>query len=132
MLYKKKNPPKFHDKAVQSNLLWLNLNKINEISILQLAHKQGNPSFHFHAPGSERRYPLKQHGLSKNISPVCSSFLLVIASGMHLESESAKRAKNVDFHIDKNIQIHPTFFSLSLDEFLETDLQPIHQKFCQK
>ena len=33
-----KNPPqKFHDKAVQSNILWLNLNKIGGISILQSA-----------------------------------------------------------------------------------------------
>ncbi len=55
-----KNPPKFHDKAVQSNILWLNLNKIGAISILQSAHKQGNPSFHFHAPGSKRRYPCTQ------------------------------------------------------------------------
>ena len=27
---------------------------------LQPAHKQGNPSFHFHAPGSKRRYPCTQ------------------------------------------------------------------------
>ena len=55
-----KNPPKFHDKAVQSNLLWLNLSKLDEISILQSAPEQGNPSFHFHAPGSNRRYPCTQ------------------------------------------------------------------------
>ena len=55
-----KIPPKFHDKAVQSNILWLNLNKIGELSILQSAHKQGNPSFNFHAPGSKRRYPCTQ------------------------------------------------------------------------
>ena len=48
---------KMHDKAVQSYILWLNLNKIGGISILQSAHKQGNPSFHFLAPGSKRRYP---------------------------------------------------------------------------
>ena len=59
---------------------------------------------------------LKQHRLSKNISPVCSSFVLVIASDMHLEPESEKRTINVDFHTAKNIQIH--FFSLFLDEFL--------------
>ena len=41
---------------------------------------------------------LKQHQLSQNISPVCSSFVLVILSDMHLEPESEKRAKNVDFH----------------------------------
>ena len=51
-----KNPhTKIHDKTVQSNILWLNLNKINEISILQLADKQGNPSLYVHAPGSKRR-----------------------------------------------------------------------------
>ena len=55
-----KSPPKFHDKAVQSNILWLNLNKVFEKSILQSAHKQGNASFHFHAPGSKRRYPCTQ------------------------------------------------------------------------
>ena len=42
-----KNPPKCHDKAVQSNILWLNLNKISGISILQLAPKQSNPHFTF-------------------------------------------------------------------------------------
>ena len=41
-------------------------------------------------------HALKQHRLSQNISPVCSSFVLVIASDIHLESESEKRAKNVD------------------------------------
>ena len=56
----------------------------------------------------------KQHRLSRNISPVCSSFVLVIASDMHLEMhlepEREKRAKNVDFHTAKNIQIQATFF----------------------
>ena len=53
---------------------------------------------------------LKQRRLSENISPVCASFVLVIASNMHLEFESGKRAKNVDFHTVKNIQIQPTRF----------------------
>ena len=58
-----KNPPKtFRDKTVQSNMLWLNLNKIDEIFFLQSVHKQGIPSFHFHAPGSKRRYPCTQTG----------------------------------------------------------------------
>ena len=69
-------------------------------------------------------HALRQPRLSQNISPVCSSFVLVIASDMHLESEGEKRAKNVDLHTAKNIQIQPTFFSpLFLDEFLETDLR---------
>ena len=55
-------------------------------------------------------HALKQHRLSQNISPVCFSFVLVIASNMHLESESVKRAKNVDLHTAKNIQIQPTHF----------------------
>ena len=55
-------------------------------------------------------HALKQHQLSQNISPVCSSFALVIASDMHLESESEKRARNVDFHTAKNIQILLTLF----------------------
>ena len=51
---------KFHDKAVRSTIVLLNLNKINEISILQLADKQGNPTCRFNAPGSKRRYPCTQ------------------------------------------------------------------------
>ena len=55
-------------------------------------------------------HALKQPRLSQNISPVCSSFVLLIASEMYLEPESEKRAKNVDFHTAKNIQIQPTLF----------------------
>ena len=40
--------------------------------------------------------------------PVCSSFVQVIASDTQLESESEKRAKNVDFHTAENIQIQAT------------------------
>ena len=55
-------------------------------------------------------HALRQPRLSQNISPVCSSFVLVIASDMHLESEGEKRAKNVDLHTAKNIQIQATLF----------------------
>ena len=55
-------------------------------------------------------HALKQLRLLQNISPVCSSFVLVIASDMRLESESEKRVKNVDFHTAKNIQIQPTVY----------------------
>ena len=58
-------------------------------------------------------HALKQLRQSQNISPVCSSFVLVTASHMHLESESEKRAKNVDWHTTKNIQIQPTLFRYS-------------------
>ena len=53
---------------------------------------------------------LKQHRLSQNISPFCSSCVLVIKSDMHLQPESEKRAKEVYFHTAKNIQIQPTLF----------------------
>ena len=55
-------------------------------------------------------HALKQHRLSQNICPVGSSFVLVIASDMHLESGSEKRAKFVDLHTAKDIQIQPTLF----------------------
>ena len=55
-------------------------------------------------------HALKQHRLSQNIFPVCSSFVLVITSDMHLEPESERRAKNVHFHTTKNIQIQSTLF----------------------
>ena len=51
-------------------------------------------------------HALKQHQLSQNISPVCSSFVLVIASDIHLEPEG----ENVDFLTAKNIQIQSTLF----------------------
>ena len=55
-------------------------------------------------------HALKQPRLSQDISPVCSSIEQVIASDMHVYSESKKRAKNVDFRTAKNIQIQPTLF----------------------
>ena len=55
-------------------------------------------------------HAIKQHRLSKNIAPVCFGFALVIASDMHLESQSEKRAKNVGLHTAKNIQKQPTLF----------------------
>ena len=69
-------------------------------------------------------HALKQHRLFENTSPVCSSFVLVVASDMHLESgggkitnthtqkakKKKKKAKNIDFHTAKNIQIQATLF----------------------
>ena len=108
-----------------SNLiLWLNLNKINEIGILQSALLQVNPSFHFHAPS---RYPCIQTASAvPKYFPVCSSFVLVIASDMHLEPGSEKRAKNVDFHTAKRYPDTTNTFSLFLEEFCQTDLRPIY------
>ena len=59
-------------------------------------------------------YALKQHRLSQNIFPVCS----VIASDMHLESESEKRVKNFNFHTPKKYPDTSSTFLLLLDEFL--------------
>ena len=116
----KKSQRKFHDTAVQCNILWLNLNKIGAISILQSAHKQGNPSFHFFLRRAQNAdtHALKQPRLSQTVYPVCSSFALVIACDMNLESESEKRAKNVDLHTAKNIQIQLTLFFIFIDDFL--------------
>ena len=58
-------------------------------------------------------YTLKQPRLSQNIPLVYSSFVLVIASDMHLEPESEKRAKYVDFHTAKDMQIQGTLFRYS-------------------
>ena len=42
-----KIPQNVHDKAVQSNTLWLNLNKVGVISILQSAINKVAPHFTF-------------------------------------------------------------------------------------
>ena len=63
-------------------------------------------------------YALKQPRLSPNNSPVCSSFVLVIPSDMHLKSESEKRAKDVDFHTAERYSDTTNTVSLFLDEFL--------------
>ena len=55
-------------------------------------------------------HALKQHRLSQDISPFCTSFVLAIVSDMHLESESEKRAKKKNCHTAKNIHIQPTLF----------------------
>ena len=62
-------------------------------------------------------HALKQHRLSQNSSPVCSSFVLVIASDMYLETESEKWSKNVDFYTAKGVQKQGTIFSYFLGEF---------------
>ena len=77
----KKFPPKLHCKAVQSNILWLNLNKNGGISILQIAHKQGNPSFHFHTPGSKLGYPCTQTASAVRKYFPC---LLQFCTGYHI------------------------------------------------
>ena len=55
-------------------------------------------------------HALQQPRLSQDVFPVGSSFVLVIASDMHLQPESEKRVKNVHFHTTRNIQIQSTLF----------------------
>ena len=95
----------------------MDLNKIGEISISIINKVTLHFTFMRRAHNADT-HALKQQRLSQTISLVCSSFVLVIASDMHLKSQSEKQAKNVDLHTAQNIQIQPTFFSLFLDEFL--------------
>ena len=90
----KKIPPEFHDKTVQSNILWLNLKKINKISFFFFYNQHINkvtPHFTFlrRAQNAED-HAFKQHRLSPNSSPVCSSFVLVIPS-FHFHAPGSKR-----------------------------------------
>ena len=55
-------------------------------------------------------HALKQHRLSQITSPMSSSIVLVIASDMHLQYESEKRAKKLNLHTAKIIQIQLTLF----------------------
>ena len=55
-------------------------------------------------------HALKQQRLSQNISPICSSSVLIVASDIHLESEIEKRVKDADLRTAKKIQIQPTLF----------------------
>ena len=116
------SPLHFHDKIVQSNILLLNLNKIDEVGILQSADiNKATPHFTFSFMSRAQNadtHALKQHRLSPNSFPVCSSFVLVIAPDMHLEPESEKLAKNVDFHTAKNIQVYKQHFLAIFDESL--------------
>ena len=77
-------------------------------------------------------HALKQPRLSQNISLVCFSFALVIESDMHLESESEKRAKNVDLNTAKNIQIQPRLFgNFSMSSYkLTSDLLTVVCPVC--
>ena len=114
-----KIPPKFHD-----HILWLNLNKISEISFFYNQHiNKVTPHFTFMRRAQNAdTHALKQHRLSQNIFPVCSSFVLVIVSDMHLEPESEKRSFSHNYRYPDTIHT----FSLFLDEVLEIDLRHIY------
>ena len=64
----KKKKKKCHYKDVQSNTLWLNLNKTQEVSILQSADQQGNPHFTFiRRAQNADTHALKQFHLSASV-----------------------------------------------------------------
>ena len=127
----KSSPPKFHDKAVQSNILWLNLIKINEIGILQLADKQGNPSFYFHAPGSKRRYPCTQTASAVPKYFPCLLQFCTVYRIWHASRVWKRKKKSFPSLISTQLKIsryNQRFLCvLFLDEFLETDLRPIYR-----
>ena len=82
-------PKKFHDMVVQFNILCLNLTK--SLSYNQQINKV-TPHFTFmRRAQNPDTHALKQHRLSQNIFPICSSFIPVIVSDMHFERESEKR-----------------------------------------
>ena len=70
----------------------MNATKIGGISILQSAHKQGNPSFGFHAPGSKRRYPCTQ--TASAVQKYFPLFAPVLYWLSHLICISSLKAKN--------------------------------------
>ena len=75
---------------------------------LQSAHTQGNPSFYFHAPGSKHKYPCTLNSIGcPKIFPQSAPVLYWLS---HLTCISSLKAKNVDFHTAKNIQIQATLF----------------------
>ena len=116
-------PPKVHDKAVQSNILWLNLNNIGEIIILQSEHNQGNPSFHFHASGSKRRYPCTQ---TASAVPEYFPCLLQFCTGYRIWHAARVWKRKTLISTQLKISTYNRHFPLFLDEFLEADLRPIY------
>ena len=94
-----KIPPKFHDNIVQSNMLWLNLNKIDETIFYNQHINKVTPHFTFmrRAQNADTHACTQTASAVSNIFPVCSSLVLFIASDMHLKPESKKRAKKRSF-----------------------------------
>ena len=107
-----KNPPqKFHDKAVQSNVLWLNLNKIGEISILQSHIKQCNPSFRFHAPGSKHRY--RSCTQTASAVPKYFPYLIQFCTGYRISSLKAKNERKTLIYTQLKIfRYNPHFVAI--------------------
>ena len=108
----KKSPPSPNSTTRSSNLLYCGWMKKKLISFFYNQHvNKITPHFTFMRRSQKTdTHALQQHRLSQNIFPVCSSFVLVIASDKYVKPESEKRTKNVYFHTTKNIQIQSTLF----------------------
>ena len=126
---KKKKNQKNHDTAVQSNILWLNLNKISEKSFYNQQINQVTPHFTFmRRVQNADTHAIKQYRLSQNSSPVGSSLVLVIASDMLLQPESEKERRTLIFtqlKISRYKQHLSLFFFLSILKNLTSDLVPV-------
>ena len=72
-------------------MLRLNLNQINKYFTDKVTP---HLTFMRNAQNADNN-ALKQHRLSQNSSPVCFSFVLLIASDMHLEPESEKTSEKL-------------------------------------
>ena len=109
----KNPPPPFHCKAVESNILWLNLDKDGRISILQSAHKQGNPSFHFHAPGSNA-VPMHSNSIScPKIFSLTAPVLYWLSNLTCISSLKAKNERKTFIFTQLKISIYnPQFFAI--------------------
>ena len=102
---------KIHDNTVQSSTLWLTLSKIDFFFNQQM--NKGKPSFHFHAPGSKRRYPRTQSiGCPKIVPSSAPVFYWLSHLTCILNLEAKNRVKNIDFHSAKNVpkEVVPFFF----------------------
>ena len=105
--------------------MWPTSNKI--VSSLQSADIQTNPSFHSHAPGWKRRYPCTQTALA---IPKYFACRLQFCPGYRIwHASRISKRKTSEYcwftHIKKYRDTNDTF-SLFLDEFLKTYLQPIY------
>ena len=87
-----KIPKKFHEKTVQSHMLWLNLNKISEIRFLQSAHKQGNPLFSLSCDGLKTQIPMPTNSIG--CPKIVSLSAPVLYWLSHLTCISSMKAKN--------------------------------------
>ena len=107
-----------------SNLIYCDWILTKSISILQPTHKQGNPSFHFHAPGSERRYPCTQ---TASAVPKYVPCLLQFCTSHRIwhapRISKRKRSKTLIF---TELEIYNQHFFAIFGRVLLIDLRPIH------